>query len=80
MRSIVLLMLVLAVPRPGSADDASPDSVAPTVQVTPVVSWTLVRDLELPGELAAFRSVALYPKVQGFVEWIGVDRGSKVRK
>lgn len=80
MRLVIVLWLVLAVPAASAAGDASPDSVAPTVHVTPVVSKTLVRDLDLPGELAAFRTVALYPKVQGFVEWIGVDRGSRVRK
>jgi len=49
---------------------------APTVIVTPVVSQDLNLQLRLPGELQAYQDVAIYPKVQGFVEWIGVDRGS----
>src|SRR6266571_5735051 len=51
----------------------------PTVVVTTVVSQDLNRQIRLPGELQAYQDVALYPKVQGFVEWIGVDRGSVVK-
>jgi RND family efflux transporter MFP subunit len=29
--------------------------------------------------LLAYRDVAIYPKISGFVQWIGVDRGSPVR-
>jgi RND family efflux transporter MFP subunit len=36
--------------------------------------------LRLPGELRAFQNVAIYPKVQSFVESINVDRGSVVRR
>jgi membrane fusion protein, multidrug efflux system len=49
------------------------------VTVTSVVSQELSRQLRLPGELQAYQDVMLYPKVQGFVEWIGVDRGSVVK-
>ena len=51
----------------------------PTVTVIPVVSQELHRQLRLPGELAPYQDVMLYPKVQGFIEWIGVDRGSIVK-
>jgi len=44
--------------------------------VTTVVSQQLNRQTPLPGELQAYQDVAIYPKVQGFVEWIEVDRGS----
>ncbi|MFN0086168.1 MAG: efflux RND transporter periplasmic adaptor subunit [Blastocatellia bacterium] len=50
----------------------------PTVTVTSVLSQELSRQLRLPGELQPFQDVMLYPKVQGFIEWIGVDRGSVV--
>ncbi|MBI4454831.1 MAG: efflux RND transporter periplasmic adaptor subunit [Acidobacteria bacterium] len=53
---------------------------ATTVPVTTVVSQELNRPIRLPGELQAFQDVALYPKIQGFVEWIGVDRGSWVKR
>ena len=51
----------------------------PSVTVTKVVSQDLNRELRLPGELQAYQDVAIYAKVPGFVEWIGVDRGSNVR-
>jgi len=51
----------------------------PTVIVTSVVSQDLNLQLRLPGELQAYQDVTIYPKVQSFVEWIGVDRGSVVK-
>src|SRR5438309_3436882 len=60
-----------------SASDRS--AQAPTVIVTPVVSQDLNLQLRLPGELQAYQDVAIYPKVQGFIEWIGVDSGSVVK-
>lgn len=58
---------------------ASSPAAPPTVTVTEVVSQELNRQLRLPGELQAYQDVMLYPKVQGFIEWIGVDRGSAVK-
>jgi RND family efflux transporter MFP subunit len=52
----------------------------PTVTVTNVVSQELSRQVRLPGDLKAYQDVAIYPKIPGFVEWIGVDRGSVVRR
>ena len=54
-------------------------SQTPTVVVANVVSQDLNLQLRLPGELQAFQDVALYPKLPGFVDWIGVDRGSVVK-
>jgi membrane fusion protein (multidrug efflux system) len=58
---------------------ASSPAAAQVVTVTEVVSRELSRELRLPGELQAYQDVMLYPKVQGFIEWIGVDRGSVVK-
>lgn len=58
---------------------SSPAAAMPTVTVTPVLSQELNRQLRLPGELQPYQDVMLYPKVQGFIEWIGVDRGSAVK-
>ena len=52
----------------------------PTVLTSHVVSKEVDRQLRLPGELHAYQDVALYPKVQGFVETISVDRGSVVKR
>lgn len=45
-----------------------------------VVKRVLSRIDQLPGEIQAYQDVAIYPKVPGFIEWIGIDRGSIVRK
>ncbi len=52
---------------------------APTVDVAKVVSQKLAITVRLPGELQPYEVVAIYPKVMGFVKWIGVDRGSRVK-
>jgi RND family efflux transporter MFP subunit len=51
----------------------------PTVTVTNVIAQELSRSLRLPGELQPYQDVQLYPKVQGFISWMGVDRGSEVK-
>src|SRR5206468_2094146 len=68
---------------PGQGTQAAANSPgaaqALTVIVTTVISQDLNRQARLPGELQANQDVAIYPKVQSFVEWIGVDRGSVVK-
>ena len=60
---------------------ARAESGAPvTVDTVKVVEQKLARTIRLPGELAPFQSVALYPRVAAFVERIEVDRGSRVRR
>ena len=51
-----------------------------TLPVTKVVSRLLSRIDQLPGEIYAYQDVAIYPKVPGFIKWIGIDRGSTVKK
>lgn len=50
------------------------------VAAVPVTTTTLLRQDQLPGEIEAYQDVLIYPKVPGFVQWIGVDRGSVVKK
>jgi membrane fusion protein, multidrug efflux system len=45
-----------------------------------VVSKTLFREDQLPSEVTAYQDVLIYPKVPGFVKWLGVDRGSVVKE
>src|SRR5712692_9026402 len=63
-----------------SAADKSALTQVPTVVVAGVVSRQFTRQTLLPGELQAYQDVAIYPKVQGFVEWIEVDRGSVAKE
>ena len=49
------------------------------VDVASVVERPIDLTLALPGELDAFESVAVFPRVTGFVKTVRVDRGSRVR-
>jgi len=50
------------------------------VELVPVVSKSLARTIELPGEFLPFLSVSLHAKVAGYVERVPVDRGSVVKQ
>ncbi len=65
-----------AAPKPA---ETKPTTTTPTVIVTSVLSQEVNRQLRLPGELQPYQDVMLYPRAQGFIEWIGVDRGSVVK-
>jgi len=52
----------------------------PTVAVVKVQQQKLHRELILPGELLAYQNVPIHAKVEGYIKWIGVDRGSVVKK
>jgi RND family efflux transporter MFP subunit len=51
----------------------------PTIEVIRVVEQPLKVTLSLPAELTPYQTVAIYPRVTGFVKTIRVDRGSRVR-
>ena len=59
-------------PAPPPAGPASIDVVRVVQQPTNVI-------LEMPGQLDPYETVAVYPKVTGYVKSIRVDRGSHVR-
>lgn len=48
--------------------------------LVPVVQRPLAGNIRLPGALAAFQKVSIYPRINGFVKNIMVDRGTKVKK
>ncbi len=62
-----------------AASPPRPEPV-PTIDALQVVSQQLNLTVPLPGELEPYQEVRVFPKVTGFVKWIGVDRGSRVRK
>ncbi|HZC42971.1 MAG TPA: efflux RND transporter periplasmic adaptor subunit [Acidobacteriaceae bacterium] len=64
-----------------SAAAAAAQPSAPTVvDCVKVVSRRLDITIPLPGELQPYEEVRIFPKVSGFVKWIGVDRGSTVKQ
>jgi membrane fusion protein (multidrug efflux system) len=66
-------------PAPAAAVEKAKGATG-AVEVVPVVSQRLETTTRLPAEIYAYESVALYPRVNGFVEDVLVDRGSAVRK
>jgi len=60
----------------GKAANADP---TPKVEAARVMTQKLAITVHLPGELEPYEAVAIFPKVTGFVKWIGVDRGSRVK-
>ncbi|MBS1789729.1 MAG: efflux RND transporter periplasmic adaptor subunit [Acidobacteria bacterium] len=83
-KSLLILTLFLSAcgdaPKSQPQASSSPAPQTPTVNVTTVESHELNRQLRLPGELLPFEDVAIYAKVQSFVEQITVDRGSVVKR
>lgn len=81
--SLLLMMAAAACGGSGAASSgANPTAAAADltlVDVVKVVEQPLSVELSLPGELQAFQSVAVYPRVAGFVKVVHVDRGSRVR-
>jgi membrane fusion protein (multidrug efflux system) len=61
------------------AASAAGDGGAVTIDVAQVVEQPLNVQLSLPGELTAYQSVAVHPRVSAFVKTVRVDRGSRVR-
>lgn len=53
---------------------------AQTVELVPVVSRQVQREVKLPGEFLPFETVDLRARVSGFVDQVLVDRGSVVKK
>jgi len=80
-----IMIIAMAMVLSGCTAKQTPNAAAaktapPAVATTNVIAQTVNKDLRLPGELRAYQNVALYPKVQGFVESINVDRGSVVKR
>ncbi len=63
----------------GLGTGQSATSPAPEVEVTHVVSQKLNTVVKLPAQLMPYEVVDVYPKVTGFVKWIKVDRGARVK-
>lgn len=81
---IVWAVMATASCRGGTTTPANPPASAAlsgptTIDIVRVVEQPLDVQLSLPGELTAFQSVAILPRVSGFVKTVQVDRGSVVR-
>jgi RND family efflux transporter MFP subunit len=65
-----------------SASDEAPraEPATPTVEMVSVVAQRLDTTTRLPAEIYPYESVSLFPRVNGFVDQVLVDRGVAVRK
>lgn len=78
-----LSLLTVTLTFAGCGDEGektSENKKAQSVPAVRVISQMLDREDVFPAELLAYQDVAIYPKVPGFIKWIGVDRGSVVKK
>lgn len=55
-------------------------NVETSLELAKVVQRPLGGSIRLPASLAAYQKVSIYPRINGFVQKIMVDRGSKVKK
>jgi membrane fusion protein (multidrug efflux system) len=85
-RHILGFLLAVAAATACGRSDSGPGPAPATTAAGPlaidmarVVEQPLDVPLSLPGELTAFQSVAIFPRVTGFVKAVHVDRGSNVR-
>jgi membrane fusion protein, multidrug efflux system len=58
---------------------ATPPAGPATIDVVRVVERPIDVTLAMPGQLDPYESVAVYPKITGFVKSIRVDRGSRIK-
>jgi membrane fusion protein, multidrug efflux system len=81
--ALLLLLGAIACGRGGSVPAekgvTTPTPGPVTIDIVRVVEQPLNVELSLPGELTPYQSVAIYPRVTGFVRTVRVDRGSRVR-
>jgi len=55
-------------------------TMAQTIELAPVLAKSVLRTMELPGEIEPYLNVTLHSRMAGFVERVLVDRGSIVKQ
>ncbi len=64
----------------GNINNTKDSSAANKIELATVVQKNISSSVQLPGELSAFESVDIFPKVSGYIKNVFVDRGSIVKK
>lgn len=79
---LAILSLLLACRRtsPPDVGPAAGSAASAPLDVVTVAAKQLDSTVKLPAELGPDEVVAIFPRVNGFVDQIGVDRGSVVKK
>ncbi len=78
--SFIILVTCFAACRQAENKPAPEKQMQKKYDVGEVVQKQLSSTINLPAELRPFEIVQLYPKVNGFISDVLVDRGSKVKK
>lgn len=84
--TIVLLSLGVSAcghsegPKAGASPSAAPMEQLPLVTVVQPVTKPAVLSITLPASVEALEQATLYAKVSGYVQWIKVDKGDRVKK
>jgi membrane fusion protein (multidrug efflux system) len=78
-KNLTFLFALIISSNTACSAQANSDTHAQAKLIVPIIKKSLDVTTELPGELLAYRDVAIHAKVQGYVAWIGVDRGSHVK-
>lgn len=73
-----LLTQTSCVRSPRLAASTTENKTAPTVEVFLLKKKRLEKKLRIPGELLPYESVDIFPKIEGFIQTIYVDKGSVV--
>jgi RND family efflux transporter MFP subunit len=77
---IIVSVAALVVACGGGANTPQAAAAGPAaIDVVRVIEQPLDVQLSLPGELIAYQTVDVFPRVTGFVKTVNVDRGSNVR-
>ena len=84
MRTCTILILAAGCASACGSDRAAPSVKAaetgpPAIEVVRVLEQPLDVTVSMPAELNAYQTVAIFPRVTGFVKTIRVDRGTRVR-
>lgn len=81
-----ILFIILAVTSIAACNSAASTEkkkkkdVLTDYKLAKVIQQPLGGSIRLPASLAAYQKVSIYPRINGFVQRINVDRGTKVRK
>ena len=76
----LLVLFVACSKKEEKQNDNKPVATQKKFELGTVIEKTLSSSINLPGELKPFEMVQLYPKINGFVKEVLVDRGSVVKK
>jgi membrane fusion protein (multidrug efflux system) len=84
MKNIIVVIIIIALSgcnnnKPVDLSEKKADANT-TVETVKIEKGTIGSVIKLPGELKPFQKVDIYPRVNGFVKEMFVDRGSVVHK